>query len=29
MKPRDAMMKLLDKLSKHATNSEFLKALDV
>ena len=29
MKPRDAMMKLLDKLSKYPTNAEFLKALDV
>jgi len=29
MKPRDAMMKLLDKLSKYPNNAEFLKALDV
>ena len=29
MKPRDAMIKLLDKLSKYPTNAEFLKALDV
>ena len=29
MKPRDAMMKLLDKLAKHPTNSDFLKSLDV
>jgi transcription termination factor Rho len=29
MKPRDAMMKLLDKLSKHPTNADFLKSLDV
>ncbi len=29
MKPRDAMMKLLDKLAKHATNSAFLKSLDL
>ena len=29
MKPRDAMMKLLDKLSKHPTNSDFLKSLDI
>ncbi len=27
MKPRDAMLKLLDKLSKYPTNAEFLKAL--
>ncbi|MBI1951093.1 MAG: transcription termination factor Rho [Acidobacteria bacterium] len=29
MKPRDAMMKLLDKLAKHPTNSDFLKSLDL
>jgi len=29
MKPRDAMMKLLDKLAKHPTNADFLKSLDV
>ncbi len=29
MKPHDAMMKLLDKLAKYRTNTEFLKALDV
>jgi len=28
MKPHDAMMKLLDKLSKYPTNAAFLKALD-
>jgi transcription termination factor Rho len=29
MKPRDAMMKLLDKLAKHPSNSDFLKSLDL
>ncbi len=29
MKPHDAMIKLLDKLSKYPTNAAFLKALDV